>query len=283
MTKKTKQRVHFKPSHFKHHPIMGKVAVYYWSSRNACTGEGCSATFYLNGAQPDNPNHFAIKIFNTSVEAFAAFERQSLAAKDGLAPPVGHMAQFIYRMRNGRFRNRWGYTTCVARTDEASRNKAMVLSSPAITKLFNDFCDSFNLRVAFGNNISNSSVFAFIEHLEHGYNEGDHNFSPFSILNDVITDGSLLDLLSQIDISCTQYDNLMEESWGHDRLTLGSVYLPKDEVSMCNDLHMGNIGLWQGRPVCIDFGYHIVGSLGDRDCYFSSSCFNDINFNKIAA
>ena len=99
MTKKTKQRVHFKPSHFKHHPIMGKVAVYYWSSKNACTAEGCSATFYLNGAEPDNPNHFAIKMFNTSVEAYAAFERQSLAAKDGLAPPVGHMAQFVYKTR----------------------------------------------------------------------------------------------------------------------------------------------------------------------------------------
>lgn len=280
MTKKTKQRVHYKPSHFKHHPIMGKVAVYYWDSRNAHSGEGCSATFYLNGAEPDNPNHFAIKIFNTSVEAFAAFERQSLAAKDGLAPPVGHMAQFVYRTRNGRFRNRWGYTTCVARTDEASKHKALILSSPAITKLFNDFCDSRGLRVAFGSNLNRESAKAFIDFLECGYFEGDHNFSPFILANDVVTDGSLIDRLSQIDLSCTQYDNLMDEDWGNDRLTLGSVYLAKDEVSMCNDLHMGNIGLWQGKTVCIDFGYHIVASFGDRDCYFSSSCLYDI---KIAA
>lgn len=282
MTKKTKQRVHFKPSHFKHHPIMGKVAVYYWSSKNACTAEGCSATFYLNGAEPDNPNHFAIKMFNTSIEAYAAFERQSLAAKDGLAPPVGHMAQFVYKMRNGRYRNRWGYTTCVARTDERSRDKAFILSSPAITKLFNDFCDAHGLSVEFGDNLNRGSVFAFIEHLNSGYNEGQHNFSPSSMANDVVTDGSLIDLLSQIDISCTQYDNLMEEDWGNDRLTLGSVYLESDEVSMCNDLHMGNIGLWQGKTVCIDFGYHIVSSFGDRDCYFSSSCLNDINLKNIA-
>lgn len=283
MTKKTKQRVLYKPSHFKHHPIMGKVAVYYWNSRRACTGEGCSATFYLNGAEPDNPNHFAIKMFNTSVEAFAAFERQSLAAKNGLAPPVGHMAQFIFKKSNGRTRNRWGYTTCVARTDDASKNKALILSSPAIKKLFNDFCDARSLRVAFGSNLNRNAAEAFIDFLECGYNEGDHNFSPFNLVNDVVTDGSLIDLLSQIDISCTQYDNLMEEDWSNDRMTLGSVYLATDEVFMCNDLHKNNIGLWQGKTVCIDFGYHIVASFGDRDCNFTSSCLKDINFNKIAA
>jgi hypothetical protein len=51
----------------------------------------------------------------------------------------------------------------------------------------------------------------------------------------------------------------MGESWSENgRLFLGSVVHEDDDMYMSNDLHRGNLGLWMGSPVVVDFGYHLA-------------------------
>lgn len=259
----SKQNLTYKPSHFYTHPIMGKVAVYHESKYRGITGSGCSADFFLNGAKPDDENHYAIKLFKTSVEAFAAFQRQTLAAKEYLAPPTGHMVQFVMRNKN-RTKNRWGYTTCVARIDEHSVRKAIVLASGLITNLYHRYCLFYNLAPK----MDEQSLADFSYYMNDSFDEGEQNLGGFGDLaNRMIDCGSLLDMLSDIDISATQYDG--DYDYETDRMKLGNAR-GVSEHAMCHDLHSGNIGLWRGNPVCIDFGHHIVSTIEDRhDIIFS--------------
>jgi hypothetical protein len=68
----------------------------------------------------------------------------------------------------------------------------------------------------------------------------------------------------QIDLTGTQYDNLASVIddgcvWADNiKLRLGQKVDVNDDMMMANDLHRGNIALWKGNPVVIDFGYHIA-------------------------
>ena len=87
-------------------------------------GSGAQATFLRNNARPNHAREYGIKLFRTSVEAFAAYQRQKIAAEAGLAPPVRRMVKMtVLKMRRfdymtGRMRLRavvmWGYQTCLA-------------------------------------------------------------------------------------------------------------------------------------------------------------------------
>lgn len=74
---------------------------------------GASAFFLHNNAEVGNPNHFALKLFFTKIEARAAYQRQKLAAEVGAAPPVGREV-YVWEANKARFRY-YGYETCVAK------------------------------------------------------------------------------------------------------------------------------------------------------------------------
>jgi hypothetical protein len=54
------------------------------------SGSGCSATFYKMGAEP-NTDDLALKVFGDADECLASYQRQALAFKEGVAPPVGRL------------------------------------------------------------------------------------------------------------------------------------------------------------------------------------------------
>ena len=108
----------FRPSRTFTHPILGKIDEYRfdratharWRKQAARADFGIQAFFIPNNAKPHNDNHYALKVYETLTEAAAAWERQNLAARKRLAPPVRRICKFVYP--NGDVR--WGYQTAVA-------------------------------------------------------------------------------------------------------------------------------------------------------------------------
>lgn len=108
----------FHPSRTYTHPILGKIDEYRftdaslkrWKKFMNRAPSGVQSFFILNNAKPHNDNHYALKVYKTLTEAAASWERQNLASRQGLAPPVRRLCKFVYP--NGKVY--WGYQTCVA-------------------------------------------------------------------------------------------------------------------------------------------------------------------------
>jgi hypothetical protein len=92
--------------------IMGRVDEYALRHLKS-DGMGAQATFLRNNARPNMKREYGIKLFRTPREAFAAFQRQKIAADAGLAPPVRRMVK-VTIMRNRFADVLWGYQTCLA-------------------------------------------------------------------------------------------------------------------------------------------------------------------------
>jgi hypothetical protein len=92
--------------------IMGRVDEYALRHLKS-DGMGAQATFLRNNARPNMKREYGIKLFRTPREAFAAFQRQKIAADAGLAPPVRRMVK-VTIMRNRFADILWGYQTCLA-------------------------------------------------------------------------------------------------------------------------------------------------------------------------
>ena len=249
---------HFKHSHITHHPIMGDVVVYKFPNVPKHMDRGCQSSFYTNGAKVNNPNQFGIKIFNTSIEAFAAYQRQSIAADAGLAPPVGNMVQWVVTLKNGRNRNMWGYQTCIADCSDLAKMKAQVLGCPPVHDFYHDFCVRNGLTVS----ISANKLDMFYADFDNGYMNGDHNVDTWNVFDTTDHPLNLKNRLKELNIVGTQYDDISENfdvsgEWSP-RLRLGESWNEKDDPYMSNDLHRNNLGLWKGVPVVIDFGFHIA-------------------------
>jgi len=105
------------------HPIMGRMDYYVIRRRPQSDGIGAQATFFRNNARPNRKGEYGIKLFPTAAEAFAAYQRQKIAADAGLAPPVRRMVKVlmrggcdcdnIYCKRKG-MKYWYGYQTCIA-------------------------------------------------------------------------------------------------------------------------------------------------------------------------
>jgi hypothetical protein len=250
----------FVPTSIENHDIVGKIKIYEFKKFPTPNGDGCQSSFFRNGAKVNNPNQFGIKVFNTSIEAFAAYQRQRLAAKEGLAPPVGVMVRWIVRATvkgSVQTYNRWGYETCIADTSDNAVNLAMLLGSDIIRNDYENFMQGYSPR---GHLYSPSSVRAFWEMVDEHFNELGYDFH--NALEDADDVDCLRARLSIIDISGTQYDDISSvddigsAAWKNNRLRLGEVIEPEDDMYMGGDLHCGNIGMWNDHPVAIDFGYH---------------------------
>jgi len=92
--------------------IMGRVDVYALR-RLREDGSGAQATFLRNNARPNRKREYGLKLFQSAREAFAAFQRQKIAADAGLAPPVRRMVQ-VKIVRPFYTETLWGYQTCLA-------------------------------------------------------------------------------------------------------------------------------------------------------------------------
>jgi hypothetical protein len=105
------------------HPIMGRMDYYVIRRRPKSDGTGAQATFFRNNARPNMKGEYGIKLFPTAAEAFAAYQRQKIAADAGFAPPVRRMVKVLMRgecwcddvdcKRKG-MKFWYGYQTCIA-------------------------------------------------------------------------------------------------------------------------------------------------------------------------
>lgn len=296
---KTASYPKFSPASTYKHPIMGKVEVYDFTKakRGApmSDGAGAQTDFFLNNAEIDNPKQFGIKLFSTSIEAFAAFQRQRMAAKARVAPPVGCMVQW----KVGRW-SRWGYKTCIA--DTSSSTHATILAVPEARKRYNEWAkwaDRTEFTIAENMEFFRKDtdwLLPFVRNAEGRIVERDFQYvrrPKADLLQDPRLEGFDFDIdglardfrpkwsidnfdaacrssnlrkaLEGINLTGTQYDNIWDLHDNGDytfqrdpRLSLGSKWRKSDSATMGNDLHNGNIGVWRGRAVCIDFGFHCV-------------------------
>jgi hypothetical protein len=104
----------------KRNPIMVEAVVYQHSKEFKedfdCCPDGASAVFIPNNAAINNGKQFALKVFYYKDEAYPTWLRQKIAAKVGLAPPVGKMIVVLNKI--GKIM-RVGYQTAVCNMDES--------------------------------------------------------------------------------------------------------------------------------------------------------------------
>lgn len=193
-------RPQFVPVRTDTHWIVGKYDHYVLPRAPRSNGNGAQAQFLRNNARPNMKREYGIKLFLSISEAYAAYQRQKLAADRGCAPPVRRMVCVEYRARrNAVIVRRWGYQTCIA-------YGIGMLAVPTIA----ESCADTNL-------IDESGV------------------------------RNLCNKLWKISTANTQKDHAL----------IG--VFRRRSVPMNRDLHCENLGFWRKRPVCIDFGYHIIG------------------------
>lgn len=203
----TKFNPTYRPFKTSHHALMGPIDHYRCDHMPRFSGCGAQAGFLVNNARPNCPREYGIKLFSTASQAFAAYQRQMIAAEAGAAPPVRRMVYFTalgmrYDWESGRHVRGvieyWGYQTCLAYGIGRMEVPMEV-----------EECDDASL-------IPDSGV------------------------------RRLYRLISRLSIAGTQIDGK----------PLGTVR--KRSKRMKHDLHEENLGFWRKRPVCIDFGHHII-------------------------
>jgi hypothetical protein len=199
----------YRPFKSTRHPIMGVVDHYITKVDLREDGRGAQATFLRNNASPNRVREYGIKLFPTASQAFAAYQRQKIAAAAGAAPPVRRMVCFVapgirYDWEKDRYVRvaritYWGYQTSIAYG---------IGTTSGVSVEAEDLCDH--------RRITESGVRRLFLTLKH------------------------------LSIAGTQRD--------HD--PIGSVR--RRSIRMTHDLHEDNVGFWRKRPVCIDFGHHII-------------------------
>lgn len=119
-------------------PTPGMVVDVYKEDRVKRSDNGAQASFYRNGADTECDTEFGLKTFNTFHEAYCAYNRQLLAAAEGMAPPVGRMVLFSHLTSRGRVMLSkldlgaqetreyvWGYQTALAVMSEHREDTEM--------------------------------------------------------------------------------------------------------------------------------------------------------------
>lgn len=248
----------FVHSSIERHPIIGKVKVYSFDQYPRIFKSGERAHFFHNNAEVNNKTQFALKLFHHPIEAFAAFQRQQLAAEKSFAPPVGQMIRCNIKVtakNKTRMVEKWGYETGLADISKNSVLLASIIGSPWLIQQYAVFCKK-NSKIKPYSIRSINSYWKSID--EDASMESLHSRTALCHIRDR---ESLRYKMAAIDITDTQYDDLsgvldMGMPWDN-RLTIGETWKAEDGAVMANDLHSENIGLWNGNPVVIDFGFHI--------------------------
>ena len=240
----------FRPSRTIRHSVVGLIDCYTFSKLPRDNDAGAQTRFYTNNATPNNSRQYGIKLFNTIVEAFAAYQRQKIAARKHLAPPVRRMVCF--RVGN---RNYWGYQTGIALIGSKMYPYLVIKGFAHASLSYNKWSERMHgrvLKVTPERAILWSNSKEGRQYYDHRKECGGWDYFEQSSV------GVALEDLSH-KIVGTQYDNLNDFGFGKsDRLTLGSTWTNKDRPHFGADLHRNNVGMWKDRLVVIDFGYHIV-------------------------
>ena len=211
--------------------IMGRVDEYALRHLKS-DGMGAQATFLRNNARPNMKREYGIKLFRTPREAFAAFQRQKIAADAGLAPPVRRMVKVtivqrrvvvvgrdVWRVANGA-QVMWGYQTCLA----------YGIGKIEVPCYYDGETDVARIERA-----PSSDEFG-------GFDAGVRR---------------MFIALVQLSITGTQIgDRPIGKKYG------------RRAPRMTQDLHCENLGFWRKRPVVIDFGSHLVGECGTESIHF---------------
>lgn len=192
-------RPKFVPVRTDTHWIVGTYDHYILPRAPRSNGYGAQAQFITNNARPNMKREYGIKLFLSISEAYAAYQRQKLAAEQGCAPPVRRMVCVEYRHPRLGVVRRWGYQTCIAYGVGKIAVPTRAESSGDVWMI-----DETGLR-------------------------------------------NLCKTLWNISTANTQQDHAM----------IG--VFRRRSAPMNRDFHCENIGFWRKRPVCIDFGYHIIG------------------------
>jgi hypothetical protein len=109
----TKFNPQYRPVRTSTHFVVGRYDLYRMKSINEDKG-GAQASFIVNNARPNRRNEYGIKLFGGISQAFAAYQRQKMAAELGIAPPVRRMVCVETTDHRGDRRFVWGYQTCLA-------------------------------------------------------------------------------------------------------------------------------------------------------------------------
>jgi len=191
---KTAFNPRFVPSRTFIHDIAGRVDEYHidlvsWRRASRTRFRGIQAFYIPNNAKPHMRHHYALKVYPNLPEALAAWQRQSIAARKRLAPPVRRICKFVI----AGYGTRWGYQTCVA---------------------------SHVDRVGG----AQSNWYAF-------------------------ENGKLAYELQKLNLAGTVND---DQLWHYCSVKGAGKATRRDRLGC--DLHGGNVGFFQHRLVCIDFG-----------------------------
>jgi hypothetical protein len=253
----------YKPTAYIFDKELNEWVSFYWMTKNEynTSGGGTQCSWIKNNAHVNNANHFGIKLTaqnlgtgNAKTAALAMYQRQKLAAEHGLAPPVhGLCCVKVWNKADNKVFTLWGYLSCRAEMGVIGENPDALAEFEFHLDECREKWDRFDEISEMLDDTEWLSLSTQREALANisndlGTHPDDLSFFDWCHENDYdpLDIGDLKDELLSLDASGLQ----------HDFFTIGSKY--PDRSYMGGDLHEGNVGLWQGNPVCIDFGYHCL-------------------------
>ena len=202
----------YRPFKSTRHPIMGVIDHYITKVDLREDARGAQATFLCNNARPNRAREYGIKLFPTDSQAFAAYQRQKIAAAAGAAPPVRRMVCFVAPGRRYNWEKNkyvrvarityWGYQTSLAYG---------IGCTDGVPEHAEDPCDAGAHLLISDKGVRH--LFLTLKHLSIVGTQRDHK--PIGVFR-------------------------------------------RKSIPMTYDLHEENVGFWRKRPVCIDFGSHII-------------------------
>lgn len=210
-------------------------------------GSGSLCEFVRNNALSSDPEQFGIKYAwgLSKYEMHDMFKTQDKAYEVGAAPPVHRMVKIIHHLKDARVF--WGYTTGVA---ECKHN---LIWGDFLRSEYDDYLYNFqDAKKRYLNNIIAT------------VNAGDEEFFTEGVMEDIAS--SVKEHFDNIDCLelkewCVMKGFIIADDEVIDLLRrLEDVTITKGdtEYTLGGDLHSGNLAMWQGNVVCIDFSYHAL-------------------------
>lgn len=234
--------------------IQEQVDVYEITGNPICAGSGSICEFLDNNAELHNSYEFGIKYAwgVSKQDMHNMFVYQDKAHSEGAAPPVHRMVKVInhrQRIDGPETFVYWGYTTSVA---ECKHN---LVYGDYLQSEYEEYCFDYK-----------DAEKSYCNKILKAIGEADANYFPESLAED------LTDLIEEHFQTVGRLD---VEEWAANKgyvivpdkdieellNCLSNVIITKDsgqEYCLGGDLHSGNLAMWQGNIVCIDFSYHAL-------------------------
>ncbi len=231
--------------------IQEVVDVYEITGPLIVDGSGSVCEFVGNNALIDNPEQFGIKYAwgLSKSEMHNIFTTQNKAAEVGAAPPVHRLVKIIHHCKDKDTSVFWGYTTSVA---ECKHN---LVYGEYLQAEYEEYCLDYT-----------DEADRYCSNILKVVGQANAEYFPDSLTEDLtdLVKGHFLNV-----------DPLNVEEWAANKgyiivpdrdidellNCLSNIIIIKDcgqEYCLGGDLHSGNLAMWQGNIVCIDFSYHAL-------------------------